>query len=174
MTGLHETTGPEPFRLRDGRELSIRRIRPDDAPRLGDFASRLSPNALRLRFFTPIHSLDPKFLERLANVDFCERAAFVATFPGEDEIVAVGRYADDGDGVAEVAFTVLDELQGNGIASELLSHLAQLARANGYEEFTATLLAENVDMMDVFRHSGFPLKAVVHGGVEAVRMRIVP
>jgi GNAT superfamily N-acetyltransferase len=174
VTQGHETTGTEPFTLRDGRELRFRRIRRDDAPRLADFAARLSPNSLRLRFFTPIRTFDPEFLERLADVDFKKRAAFVATFPDDDAILAVGRYADDGDGIAEVAFIVLDELQGNGIASHLLLHLAQLARANGYEEFTANLLAENVEMMDVFVHSGFPMTAVVHGGVEAVRMRIAP
>lgn len=174
MNGLHETTGPERFILRDGRELRIRRIRPDDAPRLAEFATRLSPNSLRLRFFTPIRTFDPKFLEQLATVDFRTRAAFVGTLPGDEAVVAVGRYAEESVGVAEVAFVVLDELQGNGIASELLSHLAQLARANGYDEFSATLLAENIEMMDVFRHSGFPMTAVVQGGVEAVRLRLVP
>lgn len=152
--------------------MVIRRIRPDDAPRLGDFAARLSPNALRLRFFTPVRSFSTKRLQGFAEVDFVRRAAFVVTFPESEEILAVGRYEAQDETLAEVAFIVQDELQGNGLATELLQHLAVLARANGFEELTALTLSENHEMLDVFHASGYPMTASFEGGVKRVVMDI--
>jgi GNAT superfamily N-acetyltransferase len=172
MAHPHETTKPEPFRLRDGRAVIVRRIRPDDAPRLGELAARLSPRALRLRFFTPVKTFSTQRLKSFAEVDFVRRAAFVVTFPESNDVLAVGRYEAESDTLAEVAFIVLDELQGYGLASELLQHLAVLARANGFERFTALTLAENREMLDVFRASGYPMTVHFEGGVERVLMDI--
>lgn len=172
MNESHDVVGPERFCLRDGRNVTVRRITPSDAPRLGEFAARLSPNALRLRFFTPVRRFAPEVLARLANVDFVNRAAFVVSFPDKDDILAVGRYEGETATRAEVAFIVQDELQGNGLATELLEHLAVLARQNGFATFTAIMLPENTEMLDVFRASGYPLTLTLEGGVERVRLEI--
>ncbi|MGH2634344.1 MAG: GNAT family N-acetyltransferase [Tepidiformaceae bacterium] len=170
--GAHETTRPEAFVLRDGRELVIRRIQPDDARRLAALTEHLSAEALRLRFFTPVRHLDEQTLRHFSEVDFERRAAFVATFPIQDEVVAVGRYEAFDEHSAEVAFVVLDELHGLGLASELLQHLAALGRQRGFDLFTAMVLAENSEMLDVFRHSGFPMTTSFEAGVTQVRMAI--
>jgi len=168
----HETTRPEVFQLRDGRELIIRRIQPDDARRLAALTDHLSPEALRLRFFTPVRRLDEPTLRHFSEVDFDRRAAFVALFPVQDEVVAVGRYEAFDEHSAEVAFVVLDELHGLGLASELLQHLAALGRRRGFDLFTAMVLAENGDMLDVFRNSGFAMTTSVEAGITQVRMAI--
>ncbi|MGE5596565.1 MAG: N-acetyltransferase family protein [Hyphomicrobiales bacterium] len=159
----HEIVLPEPFTLRDGREVVFRRIRPDDAQQLVEGFRRLSPESRRRRFFSPLRELDPALAGRLANVDFVRRAAFVATFPGEDIVRAVARYEQVDSHTAEVAFTVADELQGQGIASHLLHHLAALARLNGIDRFVADVLAENSGMLEVFAGSGLPMRSVSQG-----------
>jgi len=168
----HETKRPEQFLLRDGRELVIRRIQPDDARRLAALADHLSAEALRLRFFTPIRHFDEQTLRHFAEVDFDRRAAFVAMFPVQDEVVAVGRYEAFDEHSAEVAFVVLDELHGLGLASELLQHLAALGRKRGFRNFAAMVLAENGEMLDVFRHSGFPMTMSFDAGITKVDMAI--
>jgi len=168
----HDTAHPEPFLLRDGREVMIRRIQPDDAERLAALNDHASRETLRLRFFTPMRRVDEKTLHHFAEVDFDRRAAFVAMFPVQDEIVAVGRYEAIDDHSAEVAFIVLDELQGQGLATELLQHLAALARARGFDTFRAMVLSENTGMLDVFRRSGYPTTVHSDGGIEQVRMAI--
>jgi GNAT superfamily N-acetyltransferase len=147
-------------------------MRPDDAGRIAEFVARLSPEARRLRFFTPVRRLEARFIEHLVNMDFVTRAAFVVTFPGSDDILAVGRYEAESEDSAEVAFVVQDELQGQGVATELLHHLAVLARANGLSRFTALMLAENTDMLHVFQHSGYPITVKFEGGVELAEMEI--
>ena len=62
--------------LRDGREVRIRPIRPDDAERLCAFHDRLSTRTARLRFFSPLKHLSPDFAKRLTSVDFVKRYIF--------------------------------------------------------------------------------------------------
>jgi acyl-CoA synthetase (NDP forming) len=71
-------------------------------------------------------------------------------------------------GRAEVAFAVADEMQGRGLATVLLAHLAQEASARGIGEFVATVLPENRRMINVFRDSGFPV--VVHASAEGIEV----
>ena len=168
----HETAAPEVFRLRNGRDIVIRPIRPDDAPRLSEHFSRLSTKSQRMRFFAPMKRLQSAFAGRLANVDFVERAAFVAVYPGEETLRGVGRYALESDGRLEVAFVIDDDMHGLGLGTELLYHLAALARANGYEHLTAQVLEENEEMLAVFRGSGFPYRARTDGSVVHVEMEI--
>ncbi len=156
MADAHDITGAESVILRDGTEILLRRIRPEDWPELVAFVARLSLRSRRLRFFTAKGRVSKQFAEHLATVDFIDRAAFVVCFPGEREVRGVGRYERNGAGAidAEVAFVVEDRLHGMGIASHLLVHLRLLALKNGIRRFTATVLGENDDMMSVFRSSG--------------------
>ena len=170
----HNTAAPEPFELADGRHVTIRRIQPDDAPRLQRSIARMSPETRRLRFFTPLKALTDDFAEHLANVDFVDRAAYVVCLEDEDDVRAVGRYELDGPGTAEVAFAVEDEFQHLGIATELLQHLAAHARQNEIAVFTAIVLAENQDMLEVFRHGGFEFSASSNGSVVNVSMQLAP
>ncbi len=71
--------------------------------------------------------------------------------PGEERIVAVGRYfLDEQTQFAEVAFVVHEEFRGLGIASHLLRRLAQIAREKGFAGVTAQVLGQNTQMLRVF------------------------
>ncbi len=159
--------GARRFELRDGREMVSRPIERADAPRLIASFERLAPRSRRLRFFSPIRVLTPEMARQFAEVDFERNGAFVATFAGEREVRAVGRYGTDASGT-EVAFVVEDDLQGQGIATHLLERLVELARARGIVRFTAHVLAENDEMLEVFRNSGLRVRVVSLGDVDRV------
>lgn len=177
--GRHEAFAPERYRLLDGRELVVRPIRPSDAAELQALAGRLSATALRLRFFSPITAArlaaleKGRFFPRLATVDFNEHAAWVAHFPGETAIRAVGRYQRLGDPEeAEIAFVVEDFLQGNGVCTELLHHLAAYARSSGIRRFVGIVLAENIGMVEVLRNSGYRYHFVSEGELDRLTLDI--
>jgi len=74
-------------------------------------------------------------------------------------------------GKAEVAFTVVDRYQGQGIGASLMRHLAAIARAAGVKELIAEVLPENAAMLKVFEKSGCPVttrrdRGVVHVTLE--------
>lgn len=126
----------------DGTALTIRPIAIADAERLGRLFSRLSPQSVHFRFFSPINRPPRAALLRLADVDHCRRDALVAL--DGDEIVAVARYdAQPGATQAEIAVTVEDAWQHRGIGEELGRRLAKLAYRRGYERFVATMLPDN-------------------------------
>jgi GNAT superfamily N-acetyltransferase len=82
---------------------------------------------------------------------------------GEGETIIGGaRYIvhEDANGEkgAEIAFTVEEDYQGQGIASSLLRHLIQIARAKGLARLDAEVLASNRSMLAVFSRSGLPMK----------------
>ena len=62
-------------------------------------------------------------------------------------------------GVAEVSFTVADDLQGRGVATRMLEQLASIAAAEGIQRFDAEVLDDNTSMLRVFERAGFDLRS---------------
>ena len=155
----------------DGLRYRVRPIRPDDASRLVAFHEQLSTRSVYLRFFTVHPTLSETEVRRFTTVDYVDRLALVAMV--EDRLIAVARY-DRAPGAteAEVAFVVADDYQHHGIGSTLLDDLADAARARGVTTFRADTLAENHAMLDVFRHTGFPVSAHTEYGTVTLRFPI--
>jgi acetyl coenzyme A synthetase (ADP forming)-like protein len=151
----------------DGRPVHLRPIRPDDADALVAFHAGLSDATVYYRFFSYHPRLSEREVERFTTVDGHRRVALVALL--DERIVAVGRYdripaTTD----AEVAFVVTDEMQGCGLGTLLLEHLAAIGTANGIERFTATVLAGNGRMLRAFRASGFQESSHMSSGTVEV------
>jgi GNAT superfamily N-acetyltransferase len=150
-----------------GRELTVREITLGDVDRLSRMFNRLSPDTVYRRFFSPINEPPRSALVWLAAVDHSRREALVAL--DGDEIVAVARYDSRPEGdTAEVAVTVEDAWQHQGIGRRLTTRLALRAVDRGIESFVASVLPENRPALDLL-HKLSP-DASVHfegGGYEA-------
>ncbi|MGZ4277046.1 MAG: bifunctional acetate--CoA ligase family protein/GNAT family N-acetyltransferase [Solirubrobacteraceae bacterium] len=140
--------------LRTGASIRLRPLRPDDEPALRAFLDGLSQESRTFRFFSAGTDLGA-VARRVCDVDYADRYGVVAIAGDGTTILAHGMYARDEPGRAEVAFAVADALQGEGIATTMLAHLADAARGAGIEQFVADVLPENHRMLDVFRESGF-------------------
>jgi acyl-CoA synthetase (NDP forming)/GNAT superfamily N-acetyltransferase len=162
--------------LRDGAVLRVRSMRHDDRQALKDLFSRCSPESIRFRFLSQVKELTEDMLDRLTDVDGSSHIALVVTQgEGPDErIVAVGRYQADPDrpNVAEVSFLVEDAMQRRGIGTLLLDALAELARERGVTRFSADVLADNRQMLSVFRKAGYALSATTSYGVTQLEFPI--
>jgi GNAT superfamily N-acetyltransferase len=157
----------EQFRFR------VRPIRPDDVTALVQFHERLSDRSCYLRYFSLHRHLSPKEAERFTRVDYRDRLALVAEHDGR--INAVGRYDRRPETAeAEVAFVVADECQHHGIGSLLLDELASAARDRGITNFVADTLDENLTMLRVFTHSGFPVTRRCEYGTVSLCFPIAP
>jgi len=112
-------------------------------------------------------------LRRLTEVDHQRDVALVASVAagGDEILIGGGRYHSSG-AAAEIAFTVEEDYQRQGIASRLLRHLTLIARANGIARFEAYVLAENASMLGVFRRSGLPMKQARAGGEWRVTLEL--
>jgi GNAT superfamily N-acetyltransferase len=160
-------------RLEDGTVAAIRPICPGDANSLDDFHEHLSGDTVYRRFFNAHPHLQSAEIQRFTHVDYCRRLALVAEIDGQ--LSAVARYDRDPDGdQAEVAFVVADALQGKGLGSLLLEHLALAARRRGVSSFLAHTLGNNYPMQNVFRHAGFDCQQHWSDGVIEVSFPIAP
>jgi len=154
--------------LRDGEEILVRAIRPDDKRRLLEHFHGLSPTSVHNRFFSMRRELGEAELTRLTELDFRDHVGLAATLGKGDaeRFIGVGRYIRGADPKrAEVAFAVLDAHQGRGVGTILLEHLARIARAQAVEHFDADVLADNRPMLNVFEQSGFRVHRAADSGV---------
>lgn len=155
--------------LKNGAAVRIRSIRPDDKNRLSEAFGNLEAESIYTRFFHHKKTLTDEELKDATEIDFENVVALVVTTGrGENEvIIGGGRYAAFETAgkrrSAEVAFTVEEDYQGQGIASRLLRHLVLIAREKGVSQFEAEVLPENKAMIAVFERSGLPVNRKFEG-----------
>ncbi len=138
-------TTPEAIRLRDGSVVALRPITRDDKQLLREGFERLSLESRYRRFFSPLPKLSSAQLRYLTEVDHHDHEALVATDPATGALVGVARYirSTDERNVAEIAVTVGDDWQGRGVGSALQDVLADRAREEGIDTFSAVVQADN-------------------------------
>jgi acyl-CoA synthetase (NDP forming)/ribosomal protein S18 acetylase RimI-like enzyme len=158
--------------LRDGRPVHLRPITPEDGPALRAFHRSLSAQTVYFRFFSAKPELTDRDVDYFTGVDHVDRVALVALDQGE--LIGVGRFDALGDGRAEVAFIIHDSMQGRGLGSVLLEHLAAAARERGIRRFVAEVLPENGRMLATFREAGYEIRQRREEDVLAVSFDIEP
>ena len=146
--------------LRDGRQMEIRAVTPDDRTELLDAVARSSSETLYRRFFGVRRNFTEQEIDFFSNVDFVDHVALVVILKeGARFLVAAGaRYIVFEPGKAEMAFAVVDQYQGMGIGTTLMRHLVTIARQAGLSTLTAEVLASNSQMLKVFQKSGLRLR----------------
>ena len=148
--------------LRDGSTVHVRPLTADDKEGLSDFLGGLSMRSRAFRFFSA--GASTRVAARLAvQVDYRDSFGLIATSNGQ--IVGHAMYVRCKPDAVEVAFAVGDEMQGKGLGTVLLAHIAAAAAANGYELIEAEVLPENHKMLDLFSDSGFPLEIRAEPGL---------
>ena len=143
--------------LRNGLQIEIRALQPDDKGDMLAAIGRTSTESLQRRFFVVKRGFSQKEIDFFMKIDFINHVALVALAyeDGHPIIVGGGRYVVVEPGRAEVAFIVIDGYQGRGIGAHLMQHLACIARGAGLTELIADVLPENTAMRKVFSKFGF-------------------
>jgi acetyltransferase len=154
---------PESINLKDGTQIVIRPIRPDDADDLQAAFQRLSMESIYLRFLSFKKELTDEEARQLATVDYSSRMAFVAIIleNGQEMVVGAARYAlpdANHPETAEAAVVVEDKYQGRGIGKRLLWRLIHYAREQGIHFLCGNLQIGNNTMLTLVEHGGLPYK----------------
>ena len=148
-------------------DVFFRPIKPSDEDLGREFFYSLSDETIYYRFFNIVKAMPHEKMQPLVNIDYRDEMA-IAGFvgePGEEEMVAVGRYKiDPADNLAEIAFLVGDNWQKRGIGTYLFNKMTDIAIKRGISGFKAEVLAQNRKMMYVFHKSRFPVKTKLEDG----------
>ena len=160
-------------RLKDGRTVHIRPIRSDDTERMLAMWSRLSPETIRLRFFS-MRSMDERQMRYFTELDYANRFALVAETGGD--IVGVSRFdkLPENPRTAEFAVLVEDAWQGRGVGTALLRGLMDPAGDLGVEGFVGEVLRENSRMLRVMRDAGLQPGVTDEGSVVTTTFSSTP
>jgi GNAT superfamily N-acetyltransferase len=150
-----------PVTLRDGSRVRVRQSHRSDGELLLRGFERLSPQSRYRRFLAPMQGLSKAMVRYLTEIDHHHHEAIIALDEETGEAVGVARYIRrrQRPGVAEVAVTVIDDWQGRGLGTLLLKVISARAREEGITTFTALMLADNEEMMDLFERLG-PVRIV--------------
>jgi acetyltransferase len=144
---------------RSGKTVLLRPIRGEDEPAHQAFVARLSPQAIRFRFFHTRTSISHKEMARLTQVDYEREMAFIASHTdadGNEQTLGVVRGWTDPDFIrTEFAVVVRDDLRGEGLGSMLVDKMKRYAKSRGVLELSGTVLPENNAMLRLAERMGF-------------------
>lgn len=167
---------PEQFtrrrQLRDGTEILLRPIRPEDEPLWHKLVASSSPESIRFRFRSIFKHSNHEMAVRHCMIDY-ERdlALVVETGSGEQrQLIGVAQLMTDlNHQTAEYAVIVPDPWQGKGVGALLLDYCLEVAARWGISEVIAETDPANVRMLSMFRRRGF--SSVVDREDEVVFLR---
>jgi acetyltransferase len=155
-----------PWTMKDGGNVTIRPIRPEDEPLMVRFHETLSERSVYLRYFH-LMNLEQRVtherLTRICFIDYDREMALVAvrrnSETGDSEILGVGRLTKiHGTREAEIAVLISDNWQGRGLGKELLSRLLVVAADDKLARVVADILPDNRGVMRICEKLGFSLK----------------
>jgi GNAT superfamily N-acetyltransferase len=146
----------EHVRLRDGKEVVIRPVTPEDKPLFIAGWAKFGELSRLRRFMGIKERLTLEDLEFFTNLDHDDHEALGAIDAATGDGLGVARYVRDPAhrDSAEAAVSVIDSMQGHGLGGVLLDRLTAKAREHGIDHFTAELRADNRAMLRLFEHLG--------------------
>lgn len=152
--------------MKNGSQVTIRPIRPEDEPLMVKFHETLSDRSVYLRYFCSLSLHRRVAHERLLRIcfgDYDREMALVAECPdpsaGERRILGVGRMNKlHAHNEAELAVLVSDQYQKLGLGNELLRRVVEIARHEKVSRVSAEMLPDNVAMQIIIKRFGFSLR----------------
>ncbi|MCC5632798.1 bifunctional acetate--CoA ligase family protein/GNAT family N-acetyltransferase [Nostoc sphaeroides CHAB 2801] len=164
---------------RNGMQVTIRPIRPEDEPLMIKLHHTLSEESVFFRYFHLIklsQRIAHERLTRLCFIDYDREMALVVDYQNpkteEHELLAIGRLSKlHGTNEAEFAMLVSDRYQCQGLGTEVLRRLLQVGRDEHLTLISAEILAENSAMQRVCEKLGFRIYPTAETSV--VRAEII-
>ena len=151
--------------LKNGAQITLRPIRPEDEEMLAAFHATLSDETVRHRYFGQLPLATRIAHDRLARIcfaDYDREMALVAEHGRE--IVGVGRLnRRHGCDEAEFALVVSDAWQNRGLGAQLLAALIRIGREEKITRIVGTILPENGAMLHLCREAGFRIRQTDEG-----------
>lgn len=129
------------IKVKDNELVYIRLLQPSDRETLEEAFRKLSNETKRLRFFQVNETLSEKELDYLLNLDNSNHVAYCAYIMENNVPKGIGvvRYIRSvkNPSIAEIAITIIDEYQGEGIGKELIKRITEHAKKEGITTYVA-------------------------------------
>jgi len=148
--------------LKDGREVLLRPIRPEDEPAHYEFLEHVSAEDKRYRFFGNIGELPRSEMQKLTQIDYDREMAFIAKGPdenGEEKTLGVVRAMTDPENyAAEFAILIRSDMKRLGLGKKLMDKVIRYCSTRGTNRIIGQALLSNQGMAGLAKAVGFEVK----------------
>jgi acetyltransferase len=159
------------WKLRDGRSVLLRPIKPEDEPMWLEMFQTFSEESIRYRFFQVIKDTSHEMRVRYCNIDYDREVAIVAemTENGKRRILGVARVGLEPDAkTGEIAFIVADPWQGLGLGTKMVDHAIEICKDMKVESLYAIMIRDNVRAINLMKKMGFEVHYLQDGTARGV------
>ncbi|MEM1543255.1 MAG: bifunctional acetate--CoA ligase family protein/GNAT family N-acetyltransferase [Candidatus Bathyarchaeia archaeon] len=149
--------------MKDGNEVLLRPIKPEDEPLLIELFKALSTETMRLRFFRIIKDINHRMAARYCNIDYAREIGIVAekTENNRRRLMGLAMLIVQPDGESgEISVVVGDPWQNKGLGTMLMSHVIKVGIDMGLKRVFGEFLAENTKIAHICRKMGFEIKPI--------------
>jgi acetyltransferase len=146
--------------LRDGTQVVLRPIKPEDEPMWHELLASCSTQSLWFRFSYLFKQTTHEMATRYCFIDYDREIGIVAEVEeeGQRRLIGVGRLvADVNHETAEYAVIVVDRWHGRGLGGVLTDYSLEVAKKWGVRRVVAETSKDNARMLATFRNRGFQL-----------------
>ena len=147
--------------LKDGTELTLRPIKPEDEMLWLEMFKTFSEESVRFRFFRIIRDTPHEMRIRYCNIDYDREIGIVAELneKGKRRLLGVTRIikTPGQDDEAEFALIVGDEWHRKGLGSEFLDYTLEIAEDKNLKRVYGVVLKDNVPMMNLCKEKNFKI-----------------
>ena len=149
----------KPITLKDGKKALLRPIKPEDENMWLEMFKTFSEETVRFRFFRIIKDTPHEVRTRYCNIDYDREIGIVAEMEenGKKRLLGVARLILEPARVdeAEFALVVTDERQRQGLGSEFLDYLIEIAKDKNLTKVNGVVLKDNYPMITLCREKNF-------------------
>jgi acetyltransferase len=157
------------LKLRDGRTVLLRSIKPEDEPMWQEMFQSFSEDSIRYRFFQVVQAT-PQMRKRYCNIDYGKEIAIVAELSeeGKKRILGVFRLILESDlKTGEIAFIIADQWQNLGLGSAMMRHMIRICKDRQLESIYGLLLKNNIKGIRFMENVGFTIQPIDEETVKA-------
>jgi acetyltransferase len=165
------------FKTKSGREVMARPLTAYDAPFLVDIFEHMSPESRYRRFQQALENPNPKQIweeaEKIVQMDEEEQDGFIAFRPRPlrpDVPVAAARFVYVDETTAEIALSVIDGMQGQGVGSWLLGLTVERARSRGIQKLVGSALNDNEIIWHLLDKLPYPYRRTPDGLISEIEI----
>ncbi len=158
------------WQLKNGQEVLLRPIKPEDEPMWLEMFQGLSEESIRYRFFQMLKDTPHEVRVRYCNIDYDREIAIVAEMVenGKRKILGVTRLSIESDAKrGEMAFLVNDYWQGLGLGTKMVDYVLDIAKEKGMESVHSIILQDNYRALSLSKKMGFRIDYLTDGTVKA-------
>ncbi|MGC9423403.1 bifunctional acetate--CoA ligase family protein/GNAT family N-acetyltransferase [Vibrio sp.] len=145
---------------KDGEQVILRPILPEDEPLHAEFIQRVSKEDLYKRFFSDVGEFNHETLANLTQIDYDREMAFVAIRHqhGQPEIIGVSRaLINHENSDAEFAILIRSDLKGKGLGTVLMKKIIDYCKGKKTLQLSGMTMPSNRGMLTLAQKMGFSI-----------------